>query len=593
MTIGVLFYALPVLINQWTLMYFFGDYIGDTLSGYMVMLLWLFAAVSVATGWAFIKNGLCILRELWVIFLFSAPLVMTTAYLFFSFIKDGRIAEIFYGEMLCIFICTLLTFLFFRWGILLGFQIVILVVFVEIMYACMYKTVLNPSVFFNIFETNRQEVIGYLWDYLFNYSTLILVVIAGLASLVVFKTTRNLNRKRLNIFLIVLSTALFLPLLIPHARQRILPNNFFMKMPLGYLEYSSLYEEINALSKKSLDEIETISFSKPQPQSQLHVLIIGESADRQHMGIYGYKRNNTPLMQEMADELFLFDDVISVHLNTIPNMKKILTFANYESDEDFVKKGSMIHYLKKAGLQTHWISNQNPMGINDTMTTVIAKASDSVRFINYSESSRDASLDNKILPVFKEIISQDDKGNTFIIIHLMGSHGPFKLRYTKEYDRFKGSVEGMTQKQSEIINQYDNSILYTDYILTEIINRVKETQKYASVLYISDHGLEIFDQSKYYGHSLHAGLEVPFILWLSDQYKVINADKVANFNDYLDRKYTTDDMIFSICDLLNLKFESFEPNRSIFNQSFKQKKRYIGTPDKKAIWDYDLRKLKN
>ena len=56
MTIGVLFYALPVLINQWTLMYFFGDYIGDTLSGYMVMLLWLFAAVSVATGWAFIHS---------------------------------------------------------------------------------------------------------------------------------------------------------------------------------------------------------------------------------------------------------------------------------------------------------------------------------------------------------------------------------------------------------------------------------------------------------------------------------------------------------------------------------------------------------
>lgn len=585
---GTVFYFLPLLFNPWTLKSFFADYLESGLSNYTIMLLWLLAGCSVAIGWSLIKFGLCILREISIVFLLCLPVVVTVACLFFFFGIAINTAKIFHGEMLTIIICTVLALIFSRRGILLGFLFVSLISFVELMYVFMYKTPISPSAFYNIFETNPLEAKGYLASYLFNLPSLIYIVITALVCMLILKVTAKANRKRINLYLIVLSTVLILPLALPNACKKVAPNNLIFKIANGCAEYKLLYAKVNEFSNKPLDEIEPIIFSQPQPDDQLHVFIIGESADRDHMGIYGYDRNNTPIMQEMADELFLFSDVISVHNNTIPNMEKMLTFANYQDDENFLEKGSLIHYLRKAGYQTHWISNQNPMGIYDTMTTVIAKTCDSVSFVNHSKSSNMISLDDKILPVFQEAISQGDSSK-FVFIHIMGSHAPFRLRYPDEYDRFKGNTDGKTEKQSKIINEYNNSILYSDHIVTQIIKMTKETDRYASVLYISDHGLELYDKSNYFGHSYRAGLEMPFVLWVSDEYKNSNSTKVANFNSYIDRKYSSEYLFFSICDLLNMRFDSFQPQRSIFSKSFKMKKRFVGTPNKEMMWDYDSR----
>lgn len=584
---GVLFYFIPVLFNQWTLKFFFADYIGDALASHVIMLLWLLAACSIGLGWGVIKYGFCIFREIGIIFLLFIPVYFTVPYIVFSVSNATNVPDLLYGQMLCILICTALTLIFFRWGMLLGFLFLSLVSFIELMYGFMYRTLINSTAFFNIFETNFQEARGYLASYFFNFISLIFIVISAIVCLLIFKGIERVNRKRMKLYLIVLSGVLSLPLALPQGRKSGLSNNLLFKATKGLHEYKVLYAKVDEFSNKPLDEIEPISFSQPRPDKELHVFIIGESADRDHMGVYGYNRNNTPMMEEMSEELFLFSDVISVHFNTIPNMEKMLTFANYENDEDNFEKGSLIHYLRKAGYETHWISNQEPMGINDTMTTVLAKTCDSVRFVNDLENFSHKSLDGKILPVFAEVISQDVNRSQFLFIHLIGSHVPFDWRYPREYDRFKGNIDGKSEKQSEMINRYDNSILYNDYIVTEIIKMVKETDRNASVLYISDHGLEVCDQSDYCGQSLYEGLEVPMVLWVSDEYKKTNSRKVENFNRYIDRKYSSDDIIFSICDLLNMRFDSFEPNRSIFCDSFMSKIRYVGLPNKSAIWNYD------
>jgi heptose-I-phosphate ethanolaminephosphotransferase len=585
--IGVWFYLIPALLNQWTIKYFFADYIGKGLSASIIALLWLFAGCSIGLGSCIIKFGFGRLREIWVFIIMSLPSIITAAYLSFTAGQPANMAELFYCQMLCILTYMILTLMFFRWGIVIGFILVILTSSFELMYALMYKTVISPSAFYNIFETNPQEAIGYLNSYLFNFSSLLFIVIFGFACLMLFKITARVNRKRMSIYLVGVSIFLVLPLAFPKVHERVLPHNLLFKLAKGYSEYKLLYMQVDGFSNKSLDEIEAVSFLQPQAESELHVFIIGESADRDHMGCYGYHRNNTPMMEGMSKELFLFSDVISIHNNTIPNMKKMMTLANYESDESFFEKGSLIHYLRKGGYETHWISNQNPIGKYDTMTTVLAKACDSVYFVNRTESFIEHSSDEKILPIFEEVLSRNTSRSQFVFIHLMGSHSPFKLRYPHEYDRFNGNIDGKTKNQSEIINDYDNSILYSDYIVSQIIQIAKDTNRYASVLYISDHGLEVYENGSYCGHSLYEGLEIPFVLWVSDEYKKSNARKVESFSGYIERKYSSDDIFFSICDLLNMRFESFRANRSIFSDSFRANTRYVGMPNKATMWDYD------
>lgn len=584
---GILLCLLPVLFNQWTLKFFFAGYIGESLFTHFIILLWLLAACSITLGLAVIKYGLCILREIWIIALFCIPAFITTTCLFF-FVGEGLdAANVFYGKLLCTVICTVLTLIFFRWGIVLGVLLVGLLSIIEIIYAFSYKTLISPSVLYNLFETNIQEAKGYLAGYFSNLTTLVSIAVTAIICFLIFKSAAGLNRKRTSLYLIVLSSVLIVPLAFGHGYKKAFPENLLFKVAKGYREYKLLYTKVNEFSNKPLDEIEPVGFSRLHPENELHVLIIGESADRDHMGIYGFNRNNTPKMQAMSDELFLFSDVISVHKNTIPNMEKMLTFANYDNDRNAFEKGSLIHYLKKGGFQTHWISNQNPMGVFETMTTVLAKACDSTVFVNNAESFMKTSRDEKILPVLKKVISDKSHPRKFIFVHIMGSHAPFYLRYPAEYEIFKDGASSNQKKNGTVIGQYHNSILYTDHIVTEIIKIAKKTQNYASVLYISDHGLDVYDSENHCGHSYELGLEIPFVLWISDKFKNSDADRIARLSGYTDRKYTTDDIFFSICDLMNLKFDSFDPTRSIFNETFRQKQRMVGTPNKKMMWDYD------
>jgi len=266
-----------------------------------------------------------------------------------------------------------------------------------------------------------------------------------------------------------------------------------------------------------------------------------------------------------------------------------MTFANYEHEDDYNEDGTLIHYLQKAGYRTYWISNQLPLGIYDTMTTVIAKSCDFVGFVNTTINRGQLSYDEKLIPVLKKIIADNQEyKRKFVIVHLMGSHIPYKQRYHAANELFTEQIPDKGVKESRIINEYDNSIVYTDNIVTQMIGAMKESGMYSSLLYISDHGLDVYDQSSRHGHAYNGGLEIPFVLWLSDKYKAANGDKIANWHNYLARKYLNDDLIYSICDLLNMQFPSMDMQRSIFSDKFKVRRRFVGSTSKKKGCDYDL-----
>ncbi|MEJ6791612.1 MAG: sulfatase-like hydrolase/transferase, partial [Lacinutrix sp.] len=138
-----------------------------------------------------------------------------------------------------------------------------------------------------------------------------------------------------------------------------------------------------------------------------------------------------------------------------------------------------------------------------------------------------------------------------------------------------------------IINEYDNAIRYNDFVVREIIEKVKSKNENSYVLYFSDHGDEVFDTIDFVGHNEYHGTkpmyEVPFVVWFSKKYKQTNPE-LFNIENIHQRPYLLEDFIHSFSNISNITFDKYETEKSIFSNKFSIKKRLI-----KKGEDYDKR----
>ena len=128
----------------------------------------------------------------------------------------------------------------------------------------------------------------------------------------------------------------------------------------------------------------------------------------------------------------------------------------------------------------------------------------------------------------------------------------------------------MSVRQKILRAQYDNAILYNDFILGEIIKRFED--KNAIIIYISDHGEEIFDTMNLLGHNdgvLSPNvIEIPFIIWLSEKFAVSYPELEARIASSVHKPYMTDDMIHTVLDIMQIETHGYDPAKSIINASF-------------------------
>lgn len=497
----------------------------------------------------------------------------------------GNTLNMLSGEMLNLVAFATIILFWPRLGIVVSFFLQSLLAFVQFFTVYNYGDLPGTSIFFVLYETNYLEIIGYVSDYFLSLRMIYFLIPYGFVFWMVCRLARRMDRGILRQYILLLIIPLLAPLISKDARHHILSHNVFVNSVSSYREYLNIQQELLNDNNLSMLQMEDISLSADRPKKEVHILIIGESADRDHMSIYGYPRPTTPELEALASELFVFRDVISSATNTIPNMKALLTFDNYESRDNPPIKGTLIHYLRKAGYKTYWISNQNPIGLHETFTTIMAKNCDQTVFLNLS-SGRKKSYDQILLAPLEKALAEDAE-RKYIFIHLIGQHFPFRLRYPQEYNIFKDDLPGKTSSQMTFINHYDNATLYNDYLVSHVIKMTRDKQLDASVLLLSDHGLEVYDRSDFHGHGLWGGLEVPFILWLSEEYKERQPQKIEQLGKYLDRRYMTDDTIYSIFDLLGIGVDSFDSKRSIFSPDFKPRKRQVERGDHMTRLDYD------
>lgn len=292
------------------------------------------------------------------------------------------------------------------------------------------------------------------------------------------------------------------------------------------------------------------------------VLIIGESLNKDHMSLYGYDKQTNPKLELLP--LTIFTNTCSGALGTIPAFKQLMTSLKKEENEsNWLQKEFLIDVMQSAGYNVRWISNQASSGIYDNIVARFAELSDSVVWCGAKyQGIRKSDLDSVVLTPIKQRASEIGSDSLrFTIVHLMGNHEIFSSRYPKEFIRFKEEdYKEYPLHQRQIRSEYDNSVYYNDWIVSEIIKTYQD--KEAIVFYLSDHALDIFDSSDdYVGHarpsitqSAKAGKNIPFLIYTSPKFEEKFVQKTYNIKKSASKAFSTDNLMYAIMDVIGISF---------------------------------------
>jgi heptose-I-phosphate ethanolaminephosphotransferase len=356
-----------------------------------------------------------------------------------------------------------------------------------------------------------------------------------------------------------------------------------------YKSYFLFHEEYRVFDReKKLRQELTMDVQCHLPDSTGHVFVIllGESTTTCHMSLYGYFRPTTPLMDALRDELDVYTDVVAPDTHTYGVMQKALTFANHKHPEYYKKKASIVELFNVAGFETYWIANSAFMSKWGASYGVIAQQAQHIYDVSVAHKP-----DEIVIPPLKKIMTDGRTRNKVIFIHLMGNHHAYDARYPGSFARFDHrNKEDLADKgfrnyrMKKTIDEYDNSILYGDYIYNTILEELKEANRSSWLLFFSDHGEEVFDTRAVSGHLMSnvypCQCRIPFVLWRSEKYKAENPDLVIDTA----RSYSTEDVIYSVSTLSRLEYEGYDRSLSIFTPEYAApSSRMVGTEDYEDI----------
>jgi heptose-I-phosphate ethanolaminephosphotransferase len=453
---------------------------------------------------------------------------------------------------------------------ILGWILFILIFSLSLFYSIhhiLYSAPPTANVYVSLFETDRKEMLEYYETYL---STDLFLKIGGLLLSGIFLSSLLIKFKSKLSYRFRISALLF-ALLAP-----VTFVNLINKSPLRLINQFVIFQKEKArflqiFNTKIPDDLKVTS--PAGNEDSIVVLVLGESTSRRKLSLYGYPRKTTPQLDSIKNELIVFNNVISPHSHTVPSLQKVLSFLNFENETTLKSNPNVIQIAKLANYKTYWLSNQIPLGSQETPLAAIANNADHSAFIADQKSYRDQkSFDEGLQPVLEKVLKLP--GNRkFIVLHLMGTHSSYRRRYPKKFSEFKGKMPhslSLTEDQWQSYNEYDNAVLYNDFVLKQFIETIRPF-KNSKLVYLSDHGEEVYDTSLISGHTEAIGtnpmFEIPFIIWQNKKIKT---------HYPLNSLWSSEDFIHSLHDILNFKTTYYEPSRSLLSKDFKEIPRMTG-----------------
>lgn len=284
-----------------------------------------------------------------------------------------------------------------------------------------------------------------------------------------------------------------------------------------------------ALSDKYLEMSKDFVFHAEQTDTvpKVVVLVIGETSRAANWQLNGYERETTPLLAQTPN-LIVFKDCMSQSNTTHKSIPILLSPATADNYDVLYHSKGLLAAFNEAGYHTAFISNEPR---NKSFNDHLAEQAKEVLFLR--DKLDGTPMDSLLLPEVQKVLDENS-GNLLVVVHTYGSHSTYSDRYLENQAFFTpDKVMKATRDNREIlINAYDNTIRYTDMMLHKIIGQLQEQNRSAAMLFVSDHGEDIYDDSR--NLYLHASpwpsyyqLHVPFLLWTNDLYNQAHPERVS------------------------------------------------------------------
>lgn len=304
------------------------------------------------------------------------------------------------------------------------------------------------------------------------------------------------------------------------------PSNWLSA--LGLYVYSSYSQAED--TKNLFDPAKHFTYTEPADAKDMYVVfVIGESARRDHMGLYGYERDNTPHLDKeknlAALEGYSCDTATKLSLRCM----FVREGGASEAPQRTLKEANVFSVLKSKGWSSELYSMQSEAWFYNK-----TRADDYSLRENIASEKRNAGKpvdDMLLVDEMKDSMANHPNGKHLIILHTKGSHYLYSDRYPRSFAKYQPECMGIDDSCStaEMINAYDNSLLYTDYFLSKVFDQLRN--KNAIVFYASDHGESISKSMHFHGTPRdHAPIEqrtVPIMVWASDKFLANDQNKAS------------------------------------------------------------------
>lgn len=454
--------------------------------------------------------------------------------------------------------------------------VILLPVFVILGYYSVTSTVFAPDTLLAIAQTNIQEAIEYAKDN-FSCKTIFLIILTNaFVFFVAIKNTQKILWNKYNLFLVLFCIT---ACLVGVYKYR---DNIITDIPKQASKTLAQYKNFSKERTDRKDNMSKLLLSH-KPEAGVYVLVIGESQNRAHMQAYNYHRATTPWLDSMKNDknMLLFTKAYSCHTHTVPTLLYALTAKNQYNNIAVKNAVSVLEVAEAAGFETVWLSNQVKYSAWDTPVTSIASEANQQKWINSTlgESTNTDYFDGKLIEELEKIKITD---KMLIVMHLMGNHGSYEQRYPKAFEKYDGK---------NTIDKYDNSIIYNDYVMSQVYKRARKIPNFKGLVYCSDHADAIDknlsrDAAQFDFDMTH----IPLYIYLSDSYIQNNSAKYKSLEKQKNKLFTNDLLFNLMLGVLGINLNNiYEPNNDPTADTFdNNKERFKTLYGKKYICEEKL-----
>jgi len=485
-----------------------------------------------------------------------------------------------------------------------------------------FGTSLSPLIIQILFETNKRESCEFISAFLFTPNSLLSVVITGIMIICIWlveKYKESIITKLKIIFsplfllfakcfiLLVLISGLWKAHIIYYSLLKTRTTADLEQWAGNHYAYyqldamTTLVYSLHSLTatgndlkiarQRAFDTLKEKSAIK-EDTSLTVIYILGESYIKTHAGIYGYSNQTTPHLNEekAKGNLFVFNNVNSPFNNTTQAEKHTFSCNSIAAGEQWYEQPFFPTIFKQAGynvyfwdIQRNWENNSVP-----TFSVNIFLYDKTISSLSYTQvNTKQFVYDGDMVHDFYQADRTDGKYN-LVIFHLIAQHVTAQDRYPHD-GRFnifsskdiKSTASYLTEEMKQTIAHYDNATYYNDYVISQIIKQY--IHKNAVMVYLSDHGEEVYDWRPSKGRSLNPmcanvakyQFEIPFTVWCSDLYKKYHPQTIKALETSVNRPMSSDNVCHLLFHLGRVDSRYYIASRDILSTQYKKMRRTV------------------